>query len=392
MKPNQDILEQIHAASQMFRPSGPIAPSGAMRHALVHAFLNTVSGKISQTAADASQGSSNDGGCRQRARGWVNPLAKQPIEELSIGRVSNDAVETVQVKVQQDAPSRFLSGSCTNRAGTRAYKLYIPSSYYGEALPLVVMLHGCKQDPDDFAAGTGMNRLAERYKFLVLYPAQAHRANSLNCWRWFNPAHQQRDRGEPSIIADITRQVMSKYRVDPDRVYVAGLSAGGSMAAILAARYSELYAAVAIHSGLPLGAANNLASAIEAMKAGASAPLAPYRQAVPVIVFHGDRDSRVHPVNGVHALSQCMSFSAEGKREERVAGRTSMQATGTRRAYTQTIVYCSENKPIAEHWVIHGSGHAWSGGSRAGSYTDPEGPDASSEMIRFFHANPRRSC
>lgn len=291
-----------------------------------------------------------------------------------------------------DAPGKFLSGSCTNRAGTRAYKLYVPSTYCGEPLPLVVMLHGCKQNPDDFAAGTNMNRLAEQHNCLVAYPAQAANANGSNCWNWFNPGDQQRDRGEPSILADMTRQIMGEYKVDPERVYVAGLSAGGAMATILAAMYPELYAAVAIHSGLPVGSAQDVASAFGAMKGGKGVPLTSYRQPVPAIVFHGDRDRTVHPGNGMEALAQCMGVTAGAKGLEKASKTTTDKGkTAHGRTYTQTTFLDGADKAIAEHWVIHGSGHAWSGGSKAGSYTDPKGPDASSEMMRFFYAHPRQS-
>lgn len=263
---------------------------------------------------------------------------------------------------------RFVRRIYVNRAGTRFYKLYIPSRYRGQALPLVVMLHGCKQTPDDFAAATRMNELAEERGFLVAYPAQAWRANVDRCWNWFREHHQQRDAGEPSLIAGITRQVIARYKVDPGRVYVAGLSAGGSMAAIMATTYPELYAAVGIHSGLPFASARGAATAVAAMRwkrvgAAARAP------AVPTIVFHGDSDTVVHPSNSDYAMA-----GAEALRETGEAGG---------RAYTRTRLPAN-GKAAFEHWLVHGAGHAWSGGDRAGSYADPKGPDATREMLRFF--------
>jgi len=269
---------------------------------------------------------------------------------------------------------QFLERSYANQAGSRAYKLYVPSGYRGQALPLVVMLHGCTQSPDDFAAGTRMNLVAEEHACFVAYPAQAASANHGKCWNWFKPGDQRRDQGEPSIIAGITRQIMREYAIDPQRVYVAGLSAGGAAAAVMGATYPDLFTCVGVHSGLACGAARDMPSAFAAM--GNGSPGEAHQTPVPTIVFHGDGDKTVHPVNGEHVVAQ-----SRGKGGQ-VTIDHGQSPSGV--AYTRTTERNGDGRPVIEHWVIHGSGHAWSGGSASGSYTDPRGPDASREMIRFL--------
>jgi poly(hydroxyalkanoate) depolymerase family esterase len=276
---------------------------------------------------------------------------------------------------------QFIAGSYTHQHGTRTYKLYIPTGYQaGKPLPLVVMLHGCTQNPDDFAAGTRMNRLAEERQCFVLYPAQTKSANPSRCWNWFKRAHQRRDRGEPAIIAGMTREVVKRYDIDARKVYVAGLSAGGAMAAVMGAAYPDVYAAVGIHSGLPVGSAHDVASAFAAMR-GAPRPSAGAGagHVVPAIVFHGDRDATVHPSNGAQVASQCVD--RDDKSIEVVVQRG--QVPGGH-AYTCSVHKDAAGRVLLELWEVHGAGHAWSGGSARGSYTDPNGPDAAREMLRFF--------
>jgi poly(hydroxyalkanoate) depolymerase family esterase len=285
-----------------------------------------------------------------------------------------------------DAPplaGRFVAGSFTNRSGTRGYKLYIPSGAEGRDLPLVVMLHGCTQGADDLAAGTRMNELAESGSFFVVYPEQSAGANGQRCWNWFKADEQRRDRGEPSIIAGITRQVAATQPVDVRRIYVAGMSAGAAMAVILGATYPDLYAAVGVHSGLAYGAAHDMPSAFAAMKGGAPDPAhgktraaqgagaVDLTRSVPTIVFHGDRDGTVHQWAGE-------AGRATVRRDQVPGGRV----------YTRSVYHDAGGHPVAERWVVHGAGHAWSGGSPRGSYTDPDGPDASAEMVRFFLDHP----
>jgi poly(hydroxyalkanoate) depolymerase family esterase len=279
--------------------------------------------------------------------------------------------------------TRFVEGTFSNAAGSRTYKLFVPSHSQGQQFPLVVMLHGCTQSPDDFAAGTRMNTAAEEYDCFVIYPEQATSANHSKCWNWFNATDQNRDQGEPSLIAGITRQVMNEYNIDAKRVYVAGLSAGGAAAAIMGATYPDLYAAVGVHSGLACGAARDLPSALMAMKqgghAGAFSSTGRERIAVPTIVFHGDNDKTVHPRNG----DQVLASSVDGFDKDLVIVTERGSASGGH-AYSRTTHADPNGAILFEQWSIHGAGHAWSGGSPSGSYTDPRGPDATREMLRFF--------
>ena len=275
------------------------------------------------------------------------------------------------------AGPRFEARTYGGSEGTRPYKVYVPSGYKGQPLPVVVMLHGCTQSPDDFATGTRMNELAEAETFIVVYPAQTRGANSSGCWNWFKVQDQQRHSGEPAIIAAITREVVAEFGADEKSIYVAGLSAGGAAAAIMGVTHPDLYAAVGVHSGLVCGAASDLPTALAAMRSGA--PHARTSQAsapLPTIVFHGDRDSTVHPINGER-------FVALSERDE--AGESAVvhgEEAGV--SYTKTTRTDASGRPLVEHWVLHGAGHAWSGGNALGSYANAFGPNASREMLRFF--------
>ncbi len=286
-------------------------------------------------------------------------------------------------------PDSFVAGVLAHGGRSWRYKLYVPpaaaQATAAAPLPLVVMLHGCTQNPDDFAAGTGMNTLAREQGFYVLYPEQSQGANPQRCWNWFKHNHQQRGSGEPAAIAALVQTVRAAHPVDAGRVYVAGLSAGGAMAAIVAAAYPDVFAAAGVHSGLPGDAAGNLQEALAAMNGSATGPSAAARtprpaKPVPTIVFHGDADATVHPRNGERLLSAAVAGGAGGTAAPEVEqGRSA----GGRR-FSRRLHRAADGRTQAEHWLVHGAGHAWAGGQPRGSYTDAAGPDASREMLRFF--------
>ena len=327
-------------------------------------------------ASDATQ-RGDDGPPPSTSAGFLNRLRKLDTAggwDGVVGRRMKSAT------VALPAGAKFETHDFVNEAGSRRYKLYVPSRYKGGALPLLVMLHGCTQSPDDFAAGTRMNECAEEHGLFVAYPAQPKSANPSKCWNWFEGSDQRRGYGEPSLIAGITHRILQDFAVDSGRVYVAGLSAGGAAAAIMGATYPDLYAAVGVHSGLACGAARDLPTAFAAMRNGAGpATRSTYvgRTTVPTIVFHGDGDKTVNPVNADQVIAQ--AYVAMDLRTTVVSGRA---AGGM--PFVRTIQTDNSGRPMLEKWVLQGAGHAWSGGSPAGSYTDPRGPDASREMVRFF--------
>ena len=279
------------------------------------------------------------------------------------------------------------------------YKLFVPPGHEGRLLPLVVMLHGCAQDADDFAAGTAMNRRACEQGFFVLYPEQSRQANAARCWNWFKPTQRQRGAGEPALIAGMTQAVMQRHGVDARRVYIAGFAAGGAMAAIVAAAYPDVFAAVGVHSGLPAEAAEALVDAVVVSGAPVRRPVkAPVVEAVPprlvpTIVFHGDLDHVVPPSHGERVVAVALLQGQPAAEDEAAppAGPQTVEhgVSARGRPYTRTLFMDAAGATLAEQWLVKGAGHGWSGGNADASYTDPSGPDASLEMLRFFAEHPR---
>jgi poly(hydroxyalkanoate) depolymerase family esterase len=345
----------------------------------------------------------------QRALGGsasAEPAAARPADASPPpNRAANEDTLVIDVEarfveaapVEADSPvapmpeteeEQWIDGLFAHQHRSIAYKLFVPTKGAGTPRPLLMMLHGCTQHPEDFAAGTQMNQLAREHGFLVLYPAQTQHANSSKCWNWFKPQHQQRDRGEPALLAALTQSVTAAQSVDPARVYVAGLSAGGAMADILGRTHPDLFAAVGVHSGLPTGAASDLMSALSAMKSGHAKGAAAGRMP-PTIVFHGDADTTVHPRNGEQVVAAALAAqpTTPAPAPQEASGTSTQGRTFTRRTYAS-----AEGRGAVEHWVLHGAGHAWAGGSSQGSFTDPSGPDASAEMLRFFLSHPHPSA
>ncbi|MDP1979184.1 PHB depolymerase family esterase [Undibacterium sp.] len=401
---NQDLLARMRMAGQSWRDAqafavpvkGSINPEQLQKlTAVTELIQRTLNDHLpglakADTHADIHRTRADNAKWEQSLHD-INPRPAKKHDVQARGEAAPQAdvidVDTLHTrKSDKSDAGRFISGSYANAHGKRGYKLYVPSSYAGDtrqALPLIVMLHGCTQGPDDFATGTGMNLIAEQQQCIVVYPAQDQGANTSKCWNWFKAMDQKRDQGEPALIAGITREIMADYHVDERRVFIAGMSAGGAMAAIMADAYPELYAAVGIHSGLPFGAANDLPSALAAMRGAASQSKKPSAgAAIPIIVFHGDQDHTVNNKNADHIMtryldhSQARSLQAQ---EENGSGKNGRRYTRTR--YAGDV---ASQPAHAEQWVIHGAGHAWSGGNSQGSYTDASGPDASREMLRFF--------
>lgn len=375
----------------MNKPFDAQAIQQTIERALASAGLDTAAGPM----RDALQ-------TIERALGGSPPRPAAPTGEPVIdvvARVVDDPLDSAPPR--HDGLARFERFEFANAAGSRAYKLYVPAGEPTAPRPVVVMLHGCTQSPDDFAAGTQMNRLADEHGFLVVYPEQPQQANPSKCWNWFRRQDQMAEAGEPALLAGITREVAERHGADPARIFVAGLSAGAAMAVVLGETYPGLFAGIGVHSGLPYGSAHDIPSAMAAMKGGRSgAPggrrpagtPAPVRrrasQVVPTIVFHGDRDHTVQHSNAATVVQQAQdAWRAESAGVSLTASTQTGAAAGGHR-YSRTLFADAQGQVHIEFWTVHGAGHAWQGGHASGTYTDARGPDASAEMLRFFMALP----
>lgn len=336
---------------------------------------------------------------RALASAGLGPVVPADFTSATGVRPVTEVVARVVADDEQAATGTFSAHEFSNAAGSRPYKLYVPGGVSAARRPMVVMLHGCTQSADDFAAGTRMNRLADELGFLVLYPEQTAQANPSRCWNWFKPQDQRRGGGEPAVIAGMVGDVAARHDVDPRRVFVAGLSAGAAMAVVLGEAYPELFAGVGVHSGLPYASARDVPSAMAAMKGGrsglpglqgalAAGAHGQLTQAVPTIVFHGDRDHTVQQANADEIVRHAVHAHRAVAGDDGLLVRSEAGVAAGGRRYSTTVHADAQGCTQVESWTLHGAGHAWSGGDAGGSYTDPAGPDASAEMMRFFLALP----
>jgi len=318
------------------------------------------------------------------------PAQTTPADDATAARTASTDGSTARLHgaepTTRTARGTSTEHSYSNHAGTRSYMLYVPpglDAADAAAAPLMMMLHGCTQTPADFAAGTRMNALADAHGVLVVYPAQTTRDNGQKCWNWFRGEDQQRDAGEPAILAGIVDDIASRHRVDRGRVYVAGLSAGAAMAVILGRTYPDVFAAVGAHSGLPFGAATDVPGAFAAMQGRSKRPGTLSENGaprVPTIVLHGTADHTVRADNGSAIIDDATAGSTM-RAPLRAETTSTTKVNGRDCAHTAFVD--GEGRVQVEQVLITGAGHAWSGGDPSGSHTDAKGPDASALILAF---------
>lgn len=392
-------------------PFTPITPITPITPVTPSVDIDSLQEKAMQTAREAIEVFSGLPGMSGLSGLSGSPLGASLGESFGESLKKHVARKPKKAKYPKQAKARVptvpeLPGSFDNVAMEHAgvnqsYRLYVPqSAASGKPMPLVLMLHGCTQNPEDFANGTGMNQAAAEAGALVLYPAQLRNANPNACWNWFTPEHQQRDGGEPDMLVEMVRDVMARHPVDPQRIYVTGLSAGGAMASLLGREYPELFAAVGVHSGLQAGAAHNMIGALSAMKTGAKGLPKVAKAAKPgdvpaLIVFHGDADATVSPRNAEQLVENAVQqLGSDAVKSEILQGQSPAGQAYTRTLFHAPAVQSKDeaNDVRIEQWTLHGAGHAWSGGAATGSHTDPRGVNATQEMLRFFLEHPKTAA
>jgi poly(hydroxyalkanoate) depolymerase family esterase len=368
MKPH--LIDAMGEALNLVRQSNLAEATALLRQAL--------SGEAPQDRESAS-----DARPRRPPQPAFAPSPRRPLGEVLRALGARPPIPPGAAPEAEPAHAfgeRFLKRVHRGPAGSLSYRLYIPSDYERRDLALVLMLHGCTQNPEDFALGTQMNALADESGLIVAYPHQPRRANAAGCWNWFDRRHQNRGSGEPAKLAGLAQALAKEFGIGRDRIFAAGLSAGGAMAEVLASTYPDVFAAVGVHSGLPYRSAFDVASAFAAMKGNAAVELAPPAASdrrCRKIIIHGLADGTVDPVNGARILDQA---EREGRPLKRID--LDWEARGGR--VSRTVLEDDEGRPVVERWQVEGGGHAWFGGDPRGSYTQTVGLDASRVMVRFF--------
>ena len=330
---------------------------------------------------------------RRKAQPRVRSSAASPVAPPAPAR--RPAVR--RVAARRPPGGRWLRSTHVGPAGSRSYDVYLPAGHRRTTrVPLVMLLHGCSQSAQEFVAATRSTALADRHGFVIVAPRQSRAHQPGGCWHWYESAHQARGAGEPAILAGIAADMLAeplRWRIDPSRVYAAGLSAGGAMALILAATYADVFAAVGVHSAPAYRSAGTAGNALGAMRARRAVPPPVSGTGMaPLVVIQGTADPVVHPGNGGLVTDQWLAHDAlrsagvrDGQRITR--SRVSSKRSADGRRYTVTRWYSARGRKRLERWEVEGLGHAWSGGLADGSYSDPRGPRASTAMWQFFAAH-----
>jgi len=370
MKPN--VLGFVGEALNLVRKSDLAGATEVIRKAL--------SGEEARSRAGVPEVRPH----RPTARVGTPGVRRSLGETLRVLRVQPSFPPAARVVPLAEPPNefdqRFVRRTYRGPAGSLSYRLYLPVDHGRRKLALVLMLHGCAQDPEDFALGTQMNALADEFDLVVAYPHQPRGANASGCWNWFDRRHQSRGSGEPAKLAGLAQALAKEFGVANERVFAAGLSAGGAMAEVLAATYPDVFEAVGVHSGLPYRSAADVPSAFAAMKGNTAVGPAPPRavdRRCRKIIIHGGADGTVHPANGERILDEAERGQA---RLKRIDLDWESQSGRVRR----TALEDDKGRTVVERWLVEGGGHAWFGGDSRGSFTQTAGLDASRVMVRFF--------